>query len=190
MAILIFDKRDDICMNISIQYNDVLDEFTNDLTLVMRLKNYISNHFYPAYIISVLAPIYLVGGSIRNLKFAERPKDMDFVVLGKEHLDWVLMVLKAYHIDFSLNRFGGYKFIYGDTKIDLWLTDDLFSSMQYNVDGLYFDLSTDSLLSLTFDDFDKNGLKLVNSENNIQNGREKKLIKFEKQYLNSKKTDN
>lgn len=187
LTILVFDKRDDICMDIGIRYNDALDEFTYDLSLVMRLKNYISSHFYLAYTIFALAPIYLVGGSIRNLMFAERPKDMDFVVLGKEHLDWVLMVLQSYHIDFSLNRFGGYKFIYGDTEIDLWVTDDLFSSMQYNVDGLYFDLRTNSLFSLTFDDFDKNGLKLVNSENNIQNGREKKLIKFEKQYLDNKK---
>ena len=56
--------------------------------------------------------------------------------------------------------------------------------MQYNVDGLYFDLRTNSLLSLTFDDFYKNGLKLINPENNIENGREKKLTKFERLYLN------
>ncbi len=160
-------------MNIGIKYNDDLDEFTYDLSLVMRLKNYINNHFYPAYTISKLAPIYLVGGAIRDLMYAKKPKDMDFVVLGKEQLDWILKVFKTYNIEFTLNRFGGYKFIYGDTEIDLWLAEDLFSSMQYNVDGLYFDLRTNSLLSLTFDDFNKNGLKLINSENNIENNREK-----------------
>lgn len=171
-------------MNIDIKYNECLDEFTYDLSLAMRLENYINNHFYPAYTIAKLAPIYLVGGSIRCLIYAKKPKDMDFIVLGKEHLDWVLKVFKAYNIDYKFNRFGGYKFIYGDTEVDLWLAEDLFSSMQYNVDGLYFDLRTNSLLSLTFDDFYKNGLKLINSENNIENGREKKLTKFERLYLN------
>lgn len=176
-------------MNIDIKYNEYLDEFTYDLSLEMRLQNYINIHFYPAYTIAKLAPIYLVGGSIRHLIYAKKPKDMDFTVLGKEQLDWVLKVFKAYNIDFKLNRFGGYKFIYDDTEIDLWLADDLFSSMQYNVDGLYFDLRTNSLLSLTFDDFNKNGLKLINPENNIENGREKKLIKFERLYLNNNQNE-
>ena len=173
-------------MNIEIKYNENLDEFTYDLSLAMRLQNYINNHFYPAYVIAKLASIYLVGGAIRCLIYAKKPKDMDFVVLGKEQLDWVLEVFKAYHIDFKLNRFGGYKFIYDDTEVDLWLAEDLFSSMQYNVDGLYFDLQTNSLLSLTFDDFNRNGLKLINSENNIENGRERKLTRFAELYLDNK----
>lgn len=170
-------------MNINIKYNECIDEFTLDLSLQGRLKKYINHHFYPAYAISLLAPIYLVGGAIRDLIYARKPKDMDFVVLGREHLEWILKVLKAYHINYDLNRLGGYKFAYGDTKIDLWLTEDLFSSMQYNVDGLYFDLRTNSLLSFTFDDFKTNGLKLMNQENNIEKGREKKLMIFEKEYL-------
>lgn len=68
---------------------------------------------------------------------------------------------------------------------DLWLTEDLFSSIQYNVDGLFFDLRINSLLSLTFDDFVKNGLRLINPENNIENGRESKLKSFEEEYLNN-----
>ena len=85
-------------MNIPIKYNDNLDEFTYDLSLQMRLENYINKHFYPAYTISRLAPIYLVGGSIRDLMYAKKPKDMDFVVIGLEHLEWVLQVLKSYNI--------------------------------------------------------------------------------------------
>ena len=79
-------------MNINIKYNDN-QELVCDLSLQMRLKNYINNHFYPAYIISELAPVYLVGGSIRDLINTTKPKDLDFIVLGKEHLNWVLNVL-------------------------------------------------------------------------------------------------
>lgn len=174
-------------MNIPIKYNDVDDEFINDLTLQMRLENYIKRHFYSAYIIARLVPIYLVGGSIRDLIYAKRPKDLDFVVLGKENLDWIMQVFEKFGINYSFNSFGGFKFEYNNIKIDLWLNDDLFSSMQYNVDGLFFNLNNNSLLSLTFEDFVNNGLKLLNSENNIEKGREKKLVIFERNYLNNSK---
>lgn len=174
-------------MNIPIKYNDTTDEFTDDLSLQMRLEKYIKNHFYPAYIISTLCPIYLLGGAIRDLIYAKKPKDLDFVVLGKENIDFVVQVFEKFNIKYCFNRFGGFRFYYYDTKIDLWLSDDLFSSIQYNVDGLFFDLKNNSLLSLTFEDFINNGLKLVNPENNIEKGREKKLIKFEERYKSDNK---
>ena len=174
-------------MKIPIKYNDINDEFTNDLTLQIRLENYIKRHFYPAYVISKLCPIYLLGGAIRDLIYAKKPKDLDFVVLGKENIDFVMQVFEKFNIKYDFNKFGGFKFEYDNTIIDLWLTDDLFSSIQYNVDGLFFDLNNNSLLSLTFEDFVNNGLKLVNGDNNIDRGREKKLIKFEKKFKNNNK---
>lgn len=88
----------------------------------------------------MLSPIYLVGGAIRDLMLANIPKDLDFVVVGEEHLEWVMLVLKKFNIEYSLNRFGGFKINYNGVMVDLWITNDLFSSMQYNVDGLYFNL--------------------------------------------------
>lgn len=64
----------------------------------------------------------------------------------------------------------------------MWTTDDLFSSIQYNVDGLLYNLNNDSLVSLTFDDFIKNGIREVNSNNNIENNRIIELLKFEEEY--------
>lgn len=168
-------------MKINIKYND---EFPQDSSLEMRLKKYINKYFPIAYIISEFAPIYLVGGTIRDLICARRPKDMDFVVIGKEHFDEVLKILDDYNIKLGLNKLGGYKFNYEGIEVDLWQAEDLFPSIQYNVDGLFFDLKTNSLLSITFEDFIKNGLKLINPENNIENGRENKLKLFEEEYLN------
>lgn len=172
-------------MQIPIKYNDKEDEFTEDLSLQMRLKTYIKRHFYPAYTISMLCPIYLVGGAIRDLIYAENPKDLDFVVLGKENFDFIMQVFEKFNIKYDLNKFGGFKFEYEGTKIDLWLTDDLFSSIQYNVDGIFFNLNNNTLLSLTFEDFIDNGLKQINSDNNIEKGREKKLIRFSKKFRNN-----
>ena len=36
-------------MIINIKYNEIEDEFTNDLTLEMRLSKYINKHFYHQY---------------------------------------------------------------------------------------------------------------------------------------------
>lgn len=174
-------------MKIPIKYNNMDDEFTEDLTLEMRLENYIKKHFYIAYIISKLYPTYLLGGAIRDLIYAKKPKDLDFVVLGKENINFLIQVLEKFNIKYDFNKLGGFKFEYNNTIVDLWLTDDLFSSIQYNIDGLFFNLSDNSLLSLTFDDFVNNGLKLVNNDNNIDNGRKKKLIKFEEKFKNNNK---
>lgn len=167
-------------MNIDIKYSDD-KEFIHDLTLQMRLKNYIYNHFYLAYTISNIYPVYLLGGAIRDLIYAEKPKDLDFVVISHDK-DFILDVFSKFNINYTFNKFYGFKFVYEGTSIDLWLTDDLFSSIEYNVDGLFFDLKSNSLISLTFKDFIDNGLKLINKENNIENGRIEKLKLFEKKY--------
>lgn len=170
-------------MNISIYFPTVKNEFFDDLSLEDRIQKYLFRHCPFLYTISSLAPIYLVGGGIRDLILATVPKDLDFVVLGSEHLNLLWQLFECYQINPTLNHLGGYKFRYQDTTIDIWCTEDLFSAMQYNGDGLFFSLSSNTLISFTFDDFLKNGLKLVNSSNNISNGREKKLIKFLDEYL-------
>ena len=65
----------------------------------------------------------------------------------KVQIEWVLQVLEVYNISYTLNRFGGYKINYNDTVVDLWLAEDLFSSQQYNVDGLYFEPYTESQMA-------------------------------------------
>ena len=114
---------------------------------------------------------------------AKKPKDLDFVVLGKDK-EWILEVFDKFGIIPEYNRFGGFKINYNETVVDLWLSDDLFSAIQYNVDGLLFDVANKALISLTFGDFVTNGLKQVNQNNNIENGREKKLKKFEQKFKN------
>ena len=168
-------------MNLEIKYNDNDDEFMQDIDFIMRIQRYIENHFYPAFTISRLSKIYLLGGGIRDLLVAKIPKDLDFVVLGSDE-EWINVVFRIYKIYPNKNRLGGFKFEYNGTKIDLWLSEDLFSAIQYNIDGLLYDVKNNSLISLTFDDFLKNGLRLINPNNNIEKGREQKLLKYESEY--------
>ncbi len=62
----------------------------------------------------------------------------------------------------------------------------MFANNALNVDGFFFYLNDNNLISFSFDDFVKNWLKLINPDNNIEKGREKKLIQFEKDYGNLK----
>ena len=62
----------------------------------------------------------------------------------------------------------------------------MFANNALNVDYFFFYLNDNNLISFSFDDFVKNGLKLINPDNNIEKGREKKLIQFEKDYGNLK----
>lgn len=48
--------------------------------------------------------------------------------------------------------------------------------------GYFFFLNDNILLSFTFDDFKKNGLRLINKDNNIEKGRKEKLIQFEQNF--------
>lgn len=50
----------------------------------MRIKNYINHHFPIVYSITSIASIFLIGGEIRDLILANKPKDLDFVILGKK----------------------------------------------------------------------------------------------------------
>lgn len=154
----------------------------NDWILEQKLKKYIDDYFYPARVISILADTYLIGGAIRDLILNKKPKDLDFVVLGNNNMNWILQVLEKFNITYRYNKFGGLKIDYKGTIIDLWTTDDLFSAIQYNVDGLFFNLKSNRFISFTFNDFCENGLKLVNEENNLSNNREVKLLKFDREY--------
>lgn len=63
-------------------------------------------------------------------------------------------------------------------EIDLWKTLDLFSTMEYNVDGLFYDIHNHQLLSFSYNDFTQNGLRKINPDNNLENNRVKKLQKY------------
>ncbi len=104
-------------MEYDLKYNEQPDEFAIDLTIQSRLRKYVNKHFYPAFAISMLCPIYLMGGAIRDLLMAKKPKDLDFVIVGEEYKEWVLKVFKKFNIDYTFNRLGGFSINYQETKI-------------------------------------------------------------------------
>lgn len=170
-------------MFVQIYYNNEIDEFSSDIFIEDRIENYIDRNFSIIKIISTLSEVYLIGGAIRDLIFAKKPKDLDFVVLNNSNMEWLKEVFSKFNIKYTINNLGGLKLDYNDIEIDIWTTNDLYDSIQYNVDGLFYSINQKKLISLTFDDFIQNSLREVNDRNNIDNGRIKKLRVFEKEFL-------
>lgn len=115
--------------------------------------------------------------------YGKSPKDLDFVVLGNSNKEFILQVFEKFNIKYELNKLGGFKIEYNNMIIDIWTTEDLLEAIQYNLDGLLYNLNSKMMISLTFDDFKNNGLIEINHRNNIQNKRITKLKKFESKYL-------
>lgn len=60
--------------------------------------------------------------------------------MGRDNIDFINLLFEKLNIKYTYNKLGGFKFNYNNTEVDLWLTDDLLSAIQYNVDGLFFNL--------------------------------------------------
>lgn len=120
--------------------------FNFDLSLEDRLDKYITKYFYITKIISNLTQVYLVGGAIRDLMYGKSPKDLDFVVLGNSNNEFILQVFEKFNIKYELNKLGGFKIEYNNMIIDIWTTEDLLEAIQYNLDGLLYNLNSKMMI--------------------------------------------
>ena len=145
------------------------------------IKQYINKHFPIIYNLSNLCPTFLMGGAIRDLMLGLEPKDLDFVCL--DTIGIVDAFVLKYHLTWRKNKFGGYKIYYRNIEIDLWSTNDLFSSIEYNIDGLFYDVANNYFLPFGFFDAIEHGIVKLNENNNTtnierQNNRKEKLEEF------------
>lgn len=58
--------------------------------------------------------------------------------MGRDNIDFINLLFEKLNIKYTCNKLGDFKFNYNNNEVDLWLTDDLLSAIQYNVDGLFF----------------------------------------------------
>lgn len=88
-----------------------------------------------------------MGGSIKSLILNELIKDLDFVILTYEDSN-IEQFLKTYNLFYTINKFKGYKVKLDNLVFDIWSTDDLYTTLQYNIDGLFFVLYNKKFLNL------------------------------------------
>lgn len=151
--------------------------------LEKKLDSLIKEKFNLIYTISLFYDTYLIGGAICDTMINSNIRDLDFVIhsYNTDYVeDFIKRFINKYHLDYSLNHFNGYKIKYNDTEIDLWHTNDLYDSIEYNADGLLYNVQEHKLVSITFDDFLKNGLKRINNNNNLNSKSQSRMLKLQR----------
>jgi len=144
-----------------------------------KLRTLIEERFPLIYWISLGYQTYLVGGAIRSTLLGNDDiNDLDFVILTNK--DILKNTLSKLDPQYKKNEYGSYKVNYDGVEVDLWCTSDLFDTIEYNADGLLYDIHSNKVISLTFNDFIKNGLKLINKDKNLDKDRKEVLEKFHK----------
>ncbi len=148
------------------------EQIINNYEYINNVKKIINDRFPIAISISQLCPIYLMGGALRDIRFGNLPKDLDFVCLDNDNI--IELFIEKFKLDYKINSFGGYKINYNGMSIDLWKTDDLYSAVEYNIDGLFFDVKQKRFICFGYYDALNNGISVINSKNNTSNKSRKK----------------
>lgn len=83
----------------------------------------------------------------------------------------------------------GYKINYKEITIDLWKTKDLYTAVEYNIDGLFYDVANSQLIPFGYFDALENGLRKVNEKNNIkdQHRQQERKLKLQKYISQAKR---
>mgnify|MGYP001515517692 CR=1 FL=1 len=102
-----------------------------------KVRKYIIENFPLAIEISNIAPIFLIGGALRDIELLTPPKDLDFVVLSDTD-EIIKTFIEKNNLKYKINKLGGYKIYNNTVVVDLWNTNDLLKSIEYNIEGLFY----------------------------------------------------
>lgn len=158
--------------------NRIIDEYLkNNLKIIY-------NHF--------CSNIYLLGGSIKDLLLGNVPRDIDIIVLC-DNDEEIKSLIEKYKIKYIKNHFNGYKLEYNGVQIDIWNTNDLYKCIQYNFDGLFYDIKNKTFIPFGFyDAIESKTLKEINpniTNNRITKDIEKEISRREKAKVLMKKIE-
>lgn len=131
-----------------------------------KVRKYIIENFPLAIEISNIAPIFLIGGALRDIELLTPPKDLDFVVLSDTD-EIIKTFIEKNNLKYKINKLGGYKIYNNSVVVDIWNTNDLLKSIEYNIEGLFYDIKNDYIIPFGYYDALENGLRIINPNNNI-----------------------
>ena len=107
-----------------------------------KVRKYIIENFPLAIEISNIAPIFLIGGALRDIELLTPPKDLDFVVLSDTD-EIIKTFIEKNNLKYKINKLGGDKIYNNSVVVDRWNTNDLLKSIEYNIEGLFYDIKND-----------------------------------------------
>ena len=65
---------------------------------ITDIQKYIIDNFPIIYSVAYLCPTYLIGGSLRDLRVGNSPKDIDIVCLDNDNIIELFLQKFSYHI--------------------------------------------------------------------------------------------
>ena len=122
---------------------------------------------------------YILGGFLRDTLIKKDAKDLDIVVLNGNRQN-ILNNIKRLNLEYDLNSFGDYKISCDGKKIDIWPVNNLIEAIEFNIDGLFYDINESKFVDLGFiDAMEVNKIIKINALNhpNPNHDRTKKIIK-------------
>ena len=133
---------------------------------VSRANPFLRQFFYEA---SLNCSVFIVGGFLRSVANSENPRDID-VIMNMSNQEVSSFIRRA-KVDYTPNRFNGYKINFKSIYVDLWTTEtnwafaskvitlgkpDIISRVAqgtfYNFDSLVFDLRTEKVNVTAYND--------------------------------------
>ena len=112
---------------------------------VSKLDKLIKKKFPIIYNYKFDGMVLLYGGAIRDTMMNNKVEDLDFIILSQGK-DQIKDFISKYNLDYKMNSFGGYKFNYKNTEIDICTTDDLLEVARYDITLLFYDINMHYLI--------------------------------------------
>lgn len=101
-------------------------------------------------------PTYMIGGAIKDIVLGLDYKDLDFIQLTDDKSE-ILNFINSYNFNTKKNSFGDDKIILDNITVDLFKINDLYEILEFDYDGLIYDITNSRIISIGYYNAIKNG---------------------------------
>ena len=101
-------------------------------------------------------PTYMIGGAIKDIILGLDYKDLDFIQLTDDKSE-ILDFINNYRFNTKKNSFGDDKIILDYITVDFFKINDLYEILEFDFDGLIYDITNSRIISIGYFNAIKNG---------------------------------
>lgn len=101
-------------------------------------------------------PTYMIGGAIKDIMLGLEYKDLDFIQLTDDKSE-ILNFINNYRFNTKKNSFGDDKIILDNITVDFFIVNDLYKILEFDYDGLIYDITNSRIISIGYFNAIKNG---------------------------------
>lgn len=101
-------------------------------------------------------PTYMIGGAIKDILLGLDYKDLDFIQLTDDKSE-ILNFINSYNFNIKKNSFGNDKIILDNITVDFFKIKDLYEILEFDYDGLIYDIVNDRIISIGYYNAIRNG---------------------------------